>query len=101
MAAPRDPLSGQQGLYYYYHTMAKALSIYGESIITDEKGARHDWARELAARLVRLQKPQGCWVNEADRWMEGIPELDTSYALVALTICKEGIEKQGAKKAGK
>ena len=34
---------GAQGLYYNYHTMAKALRLYGEPILTDAKGISHDW----------------------------------------------------------
>ncbi|MBM3239563.1 terpene cyclase/mutase family protein [Candidatus Poribacteria bacterium] len=75
---------GLQGLYYNYHTMAKALSVYGEPIITDTKGIKHNWYEELARKLISLQKPEGYWVNEADRWMEADPVVVTAYAILAL-----------------
>jgi squalene-hopene/tetraprenyl-beta-curcumene cyclase len=92
MATAADAAKGLQGLYYYYHTMAKALSIYGEPVVTDEKGVRHEWAKELGERLASLQGPDGSWRNKAERWMESVDVLDTSYALIALTICKETLD---------
>ena len=73
-----------QGLFYNYHTMAKALKTYGESTIVDAKGVSHDWYRELAEKLIAEQKPEGFWVNESSRWMERDPVLVTSYAVIAL-----------------
>ncbi len=74
----------QQGLFYNYHTMAKALKTYGESTIVDGKGVSHDWYRELAEKLMDEQNPEGFWVNESSRWMERDPVLVTSYAVIAL-----------------
>lgn len=75
---------GQEGLYYNYHTMAKALSAYGEPVIVDGKGMTHDWYRELGEKLLSEQHPEGFWVNESSRWMESFPVLVTSYAILAL-----------------
>ena len=75
---------GAQGLYYNYHTMAKALRLYGEPILTDAKGISHDWYRELAEKLISVQKPEGFWANEESRWMEALPVLATSYAILSL-----------------
>lgn len=91
MASPKDPLTGQQGLFYYYHTMSKALSVYGEREIADGRGREHDWAVELGERVAKLQKPEGFWLNDADRWMEKLPILCTSYSLVTLSVCREEI----------
>ena len=74
----------QQGLFYNYHTMAKALKTYGESTIVDAKGVSHDWYRELAEKLIDEQNPEGFWVNESSRWMERDKVLVTSYAVIAL-----------------
>jgi squalene-hopene/tetraprenyl-beta-curcumene cyclase len=41
----------------------------------------------LIAALAKRQKPDGSWVNENDRWMEGDPNLTTGYALMALSYC--------------
>ena len=75
---------GAQGLYYNYHTMAKALRLYGEPVLTDAKGISHDWYRELAEKLIGVQKPDGFWVNDESRWMEALPVLATSYAVLSL-----------------
>jgi hypothetical protein len=53
------PDAAQSGLYYYYHTMAKALNAYDEPTITDAKGMKHDWRVELTDKLAALQKPDG------------------------------------------
>jgi len=31
-----------------------------------------------------LQRPDGSWVNETDRWMESNPHLVTAYSVLAL-----------------
>ena len=75
---------GAQGLYYNYHTMAKALRLYGEPVLVDAKGISHDWYRELAEKLMSEQKSDGFWMNAEDRWMEALPVLATSYAILSL-----------------
>lgn len=81
-----DPTAPYQGLYYYFHTMAKALDLYGEEEIVDGAGRRHPWRRQLSGRLIAMQrKDDGSWVNEnAPRWWEGDPVLATSYAMLTL-----------------
>ncbi len=79
----------QQGLYYYYHTMAKTLATMGVDTLTDADGVKHDWRAELSAALIKRQRPDGSWVNENDRWMEGDPSLVTGFALMALSYCKK------------
>ena len=81
----------QQGLYYYYQTMAKALSVYGSDILTLEDGTRVNWRTELVKKLVARQKidartGHGYWVNEEGRWWEADPVLVTSYSLLALEM---------------
>ena len=75
---------GTQGLYYHYHTMAKALRLYGDSTFVDSKGISHDWYQEFAEKMIALQKPDGFWVNEQSRWMEADPRLVTAYVVLAL-----------------
>jgi squalene-hopene/tetraprenyl-beta-curcumene cyclase len=84
-----NPELGQQGLYYYYETAAKALAANGEPIIRDARRRTHDWRAELTEALLARQTPEGFWVNEADRWFEGFPPVPTSYALIALATCRE------------
>jgi squalene-hopene/tetraprenyl-beta-curcumene cyclase len=79
-----NPGMGQQGLYYYYQTFAKALSLIGQHEIVDAKGIGHFWKVELVGALAKRQADDGSWVNSADRFMEGDPNLVTSYGLLAL-----------------
>ena len=83
-----NPGMGDAGLFYYYHTFAKALDAMKADVFVDQQGAKHDWRAELRAELARRQLADGSWVNEADRWMEGDPSLVTGYALLALAYCK-------------
>ncbi len=83
-----NPGMGEAGLYYYYHTFAKALDVLGVDEIEDAKGVKHDWRRELTEELARRQKPDGSWVNADTQWMEGDPNLATAFALLALTHCR-------------
>jgi len=84
-----NPGMGDAGLFYYYHTFAKALDALGEDQFEDAKGVKHDWRRELIEALAGRQKPDGSWVNANNRWMEGDPNLATAFALLALTYCEK------------
>lgn len=79
-----NPGLGQQGLYYYYHTMSRALRIAQQDEFADAKGEKHNWRTELIDALLTRQHEDGSWVNQADRWMEGNPALVTAYAVLAL-----------------
>lgn len=83
-----NPGMGQQGLYYYYHTFAKAMSLLKEDSITDANGKSHNWRSELVDALAKRQNADGSWVNSADRFLEGDPNLVTAYALLALSYAK-------------
>ncbi len=81
-------LSGTQGLYYYYLLVARALSARGLPWIDLASGARRDWVRELSVKLLSLQRAEGAWKNADGRWWEQEPVLVTSYALLALQLCR-------------
>jgi squalene-hopene/tetraprenyl-beta-curcumene cyclase len=83
-----NPGLGQQGLYYYYHTFAKSLSVINLDHIEDSAGVKHDWRLELFDQLAKLQRPNGSFVNRAPRWYEGDPNLSTAYILLALKYCQ-------------
>ena len=84
-----NPDMATAGLYYYYHTFAKALSAYGEDEIETADGKVHNWREDLIAELASRQQPNGSWINtENDRWLEGDGALVTGYALLALSYCK-------------
>ena len=84
----QNPGLGQQGLYYYYHTFAKALDAIGEKNFLDGHGVSHDWRKELTEKLAREQQTDGSWINRQSRWLEADPNLVTGYALLALSYCK-------------
>jgi squalene-hopene/tetraprenyl-beta-curcumene cyclase len=84
-----NPGMGTSGLYYYYHTFAKALSALGQDKFVDEHGKSHDWRAELVAELASRQREDGSWVNTDSRWLEGDANIVTAYALLALSYCKK------------
>lgn len=79
-----NPGMGAQGLYYYYHTMSKALAAAGINQLELENGGRVDWHKQLAGELLSRQREDGSWVNDNGRWMESNPVLVTSYIVLAL-----------------
>jgi len=83
-----NPGMGQQGLYYYYQTVARAMDALGREQFLDSTGSSHLWRIELASQLLARQKPNGSWINGTARWMEGDPNLVTAYALMTLAQCK-------------
>lgn len=84
-----NPGLGQSGLYYYYHTFAKAMTALGEDRFEDAKKVKHDWRRELFEAIKKRQLPDGSWINAGDRaFGEATPELATAFALLALSYCK-------------
>jgi len=87
-----NPNLGQEGLYYYYSTMATTLGVYGKPTLTTPDGQEHNWAADLVKKLAELQSEDGSWVNLTDRWMESIPVLATSYSVLALDDCLEALK---------
>jgi squalene-hopene/tetraprenyl-beta-curcumene cyclase len=79
-----NPGQGEQGLYYYYHLMAKGLTASGIKALKTKDGKAVDWKAELTAKLISLQKPDGSWSSANGRWMEKDPNLVTTYCLLAL-----------------
>jgi squalene-hopene/tetraprenyl-beta-curcumene cyclase len=86
-----NPGMGQQGLYYYLHLMTKALATYGVENFELKNGTDVNWRREVAMRLLALQRRDGSWQNENPRWWEKDPVLATSYSLITLEIIYRGL----------
>ena len=101
MASRQNAKAGLNGLFYYYHTMAKCLGVYGEPVIKDSKGTEHRWAKELSDQILSLQHEEGHWQNTSERWWENLPALDTAYAIVSLCECAEAMKKDISQAPGK
>jgi squalene-hopene/tetraprenyl-beta-curcumene cyclase len=82
-----NPGMGSSGLFYYYHTFAKALSTAKIEQLTDSDGKKHEWRAELIQTFAAQQEANGSWVNQNERWLEGDANLVTAYALLALSYC--------------
>lgn len=83
-----NPGMGDNGLFYYYHTFAKALDAVGKDQLTDANGKQHDWRQELIAALAAQQREDGAWVNKNGKFLEGDANLVTAYSLLALSHCQ-------------
>jgi squalene-hopene/tetraprenyl-beta-curcumene cyclase len=84
-----NPGQKDAGLFYYYHTFAKAMDALGEDMFADAKGVQHDWRQELFDELKKKQKENGSWVNTNGAFLENLPELATAFAVLALSYCKK------------
>ncbi len=79
-----NPGQGVQGLYFYYNILTRALSAADIDAIPQQGGGTLAWREALLRKVISLQKPDGSWVNENNRWWENDPVLVTSYSLLAL-----------------
>lgn len=81
-----NPGMGPQGLYFYLHTMTKALNAYDVTELTLSDGRKVAWRREVAMKLLNLQQRDGSWSNDHARWWEKDAALVTSYAVLSLEM---------------
>ncbi len=86
-----NPGMGAQGLYYYYHTMAKALTISKIDELTLPDGKKVNWRKDLSQALFNAQKSDGSWLNDNARWMEKDPILSTAYSCLTLAHISQGL----------
>ena len=84
-----NPGMGQEGLYYFFNVLTKSLKATGEDMLTRPDGSAFAWREEVVRKLIALQKPDGFWVNENNRWWEADPNLVTAYTLLALATALE------------
>jgi squalene-hopene/tetraprenyl-beta-curcumene cyclase len=89
---PAARRKANQGIFYYYLMMAKALDAYGENPFVTADGVKHDWSQEIAEKLMSLQAEDGTWVNPNPRWWEEQPALVTPYVLIIYSILSKRIE---------
>lgn len=81
-----NPGMGDQGLYFYYNVIARALTAGRMDVIARKEavGETIHWREELARKLTAVQRPDGSWANSNNRFWENDPVLATAYALLAL-----------------
>ena len=75
-----NPGIGWWRMYYYYLSMSKALTMYGQSTIDG-----HDWYQELYNKIVGMQitvgSGEGYWSTSNEDY---VPDLTTAYAILSL-----------------
>lgn len=76
------------GIFYYYHTFAKAMDALGEDQFEDAKKVKHDWRQELFDELKGKQKANGSWMGSR-AFLENEPSLATAFAVLALSYTKK------------
>mgnify|MGYP000877985074 CR=1 FL=1 len=82
----------RQGLFYYYMAMAKTFDVLDYTTMDLPDGRTVDWRRDLfeaiKANATEVDLPDGTkavvWMNSADRWAEGIPNVTAGYLIKAL-----------------
>jgi hypothetical protein len=79
----------REGLYYYYHVFSRALKAWDKPVITDASGTPHNWRLDLCRKLITLQRADGSWINEQDRWLEGDPNYITGLTVLSLQTTLE------------
>lgn len=84
----RQEGSGGQGYFYYLVAMGKCLDTIGVDEVADAAGKKHDWRADVTRALANRQRKDGSWGNDLTTWMEGNSDLDTAYALIALSYTK-------------
>jgi squalene-hopene/tetraprenyl-beta-curcumene cyclase len=88
--------SAKDGIFYYYSTFAKALSVYGEPVVTDKKGVKHDWRVELITKLGSIQNADGSFKGTR-QWMEDNATISTSFAVLAIQDALQDLKDHPAK----
>ena len=86
-----NPGMESAGLYYYLHLLTKGLSAAGVNELELKDGRSVAWRKEVALRLMELQKRDGSWANENPRWWEKDPVLTSAYSVLALETIWRGL----------
>ncbi len=87
-----NPGMGEQGLYFFYNVIARAMSTVGMDSIPRQSGSEIKWSAELVNKVTSLMKDDGSWVNSNGRFWENDPVLATAYAVLSLEFAT-GITK--------
>ena len=86
-----NPENARHGLYYYYHTLARAMYAYNQPLIETPSGPV-DWREALVAELESVRQGDGSFVGDA-RWMEQNPILTTAFVVLALQDVRADLQR--------
>lgn len=86
-----NPGLGTQGMFYYYHSIAKVLTIRRIDRFRLKSGTEIDWRTDLANKILAAQNKDGSWVNANGRWWENDPVLVSAYAMLTLEQLAGGL----------
>jgi squalene-hopene/tetraprenyl-beta-curcumene cyclase len=85
---PADRETGRAAVYFYYcRSLAHALDALGVKEL-DTPAGKVRWAEVLAEELLKRQREDGSWVNEALAQRENDPLVATPEAAEALAVCR-------------
>ena len=84
-----QPGKERQGLFYYFMTMAKTFDLLDQNTLDLPDGRTADWRADLFQAIKKEaitlpDKPGVVWINNADRWAEGMPQVTAGYLVKAL-----------------
>ena len=79
-----NPGSGQQGVYFFYNVVSRALVAAQVAEINTATAGTVNWRDAMSRKFLSLQQEDFSWINENARFMENDPVLVTSYVLIAL-----------------
>lgn len=79
-----NPGMGEQGLYFFYNIIARAMSASKLEEISRASGADIKWREEVVVKVISLMQKDGSWINKNGRFWENDPVLSTAYSVIAL-----------------
>jgi len=92
---PGMRLAGEEkskaGLFYYYHTLGRAMNEFGQNEIVDPNGNKHDWRAEFVEKMASLQNADGSWTGDK-KYMEDNAVLATAYVVLALQEAQKSLK---------
>lgn len=87
-----NPGIGDQGVYFFYETISRALAAAGVETVPREGADGVAWRGELVAKLLSLQRADGSFANANGRFWENDPVLVTAYSMIALEFATGRLE---------
>ena len=84
-----NPGMGNEGMFFFYDVLARALRAYGAELIPRGNNVYVDWRSDLVEKLIACQHVDpktgaGYWLNPTGRFWEQDPVLVTGYSLLSL-----------------